>query len=82
MFLVFGQFFNQTNQTWQWQQIGGVCTSEHDADSYAEGFAINYGMTTKVVGRHETRMYLPPQRLGEQPLQWPEIRADMVIQPH
>lgn len=81
MFLMYGQFWNQTKQQWDWQQIGGSALSEMDANAYCEGFAIHYGMTTKVVGRYGTRMYLPPVQPAN-PLVWPEIRADMVEHPH
>lgn len=79
MFLVFGQFHNHTRDSWDWQQVGGVIDSEFDAKQFAEGFAITYGMTMKVISRTETTMYLPPAELG---LKWPEIRAEMIAVPH
>lgn len=60
MFLVYGQFWNQTRLTWDWQQIGGVCLIEDDADQYAYGFAVSYRIPCKVVGRSGVRLYLPP----------------------
>lgn len=60
MFLIFGQFWNQTRHTWDWQQIGGNSASEDDAHQYAEGFAKTYGVCSKVLGRHQTVLYLPP----------------------
>lgn len=81
MFLIFGQFHNQTKDSWDWQQIGGFCTNELDAVQFAEGFAINYRMTVKVTGRHETLMFLPPID-NEMGLNWPDIRADRIATPH
>lgn len=60
MFLVYGQFWNQTRLTWDWQQIGGVCLIEDDADQFAYGFAVSYRIPAKVVGRKGIRLYLPP----------------------
>lgn len=60
MFLVFGQFFNQTSQTWQWQQVGGMPTSQEDAEQFAYGFARDYGFACKIVAREWVKMYLPP----------------------
>jgi hypothetical protein len=80
MFLVFGQFFNQTTSQWQWQQVGGMPYDETDADQYAYGFARDYGMVCKVVGKKGTKMYLPPvDRLDEgTPLEWPAIVPEMI----
>ena len=77
MFLVFGQFWNQTTGAHNWQQIGGVCTSEQDAEQFAYGFAINYGMTTKTVGRKGVKMYLPPEKKADA-LQWPVLTPDVL----
>lgn len=60
MFLVFGQFYNQTTQTWQWQQVGGMPESLEEAEQYAYGFAQNYGFACKVITREGIKMYLPP----------------------
>lgn len=60
MFLVFGQFYNQTSQTWQWQQVGGMPTSQEDAEQYAYGFSRNYGFACKIVIRNGVKIYLPP----------------------
>lgn len=78
MSLIFGQFFNQTTGTWQWQQIGGTPTSTEDADQFAYGFARDYGIVVKVITRGAIKMFLPPLKDGEQ-LVWPEIQAEMLI---
>lgn len=78
MFLVFGQFWNQTRSTWDWQQIGGAAISETDAKQYAEGFAKTYGVPSKVVGKDGTTIYLPPVADEGQALEWPKIHANMV----
>lgn len=80
MYLVFGQFWNQTNQSWQWQQIGGTPTNREDANSFAYGFACNYNVVTKVVSREGTSMYLPPVVDEGQHLTWPEIHPEMMVQ--
>lgn len=77
MFLVFGQFLNQTTQAWQWQQIGGTPTNEDDANQYAYGFARNYGMVCKVVSRDGVKMYLPPI-VDESALVFPDIHPEMI----
>jgi hypothetical protein len=60
MFLVFGQFYNQTTATWQWQQVGGSAITSEEAEQFAHGFARNYGFAAKIVTRNGTRLYLPP----------------------
>jgi hypothetical protein len=73
MFLIYGQFWNQTRLTWDWQQIGGVCLIEDDADQFAYGFAVSYGIPAKVIGRKGVRLYLPPVKefLGQGQSDWP-----------
>lgn len=77
MFLVFGQFYNATADSWQWQQVGGTPWDEQEADQYAYGFARDYGIICKVVGRHGTKMYLPPET-PEERLIWPDIHPEMI----
>lgn len=74
MFLIYGQFYNQTKDQWDWQQIGGNAITLEDAKQYAHGFAQTYNTTTKVITRKETFMYLPP--VPE--LDWPEIVPGML----
>jgi hypothetical protein len=53
MFLIFGQFWNQTTLTNDWQQIGGTATHEQDAFQFAEGFCHAYKVNVKVHGRNQ-----------------------------
>ena len=60
MFVIYGQFWNQTRLSWDWQQIGGTPTNREDAHEFAHGFAQSYNVPTKVVTRLGTTMFLPP----------------------
>ena len=60
MFLIYGQFYNQTRLSWDWQQIGGTATYEEDAHAFAYRFAVNYRIPCKLVGRKGVTIYLPP----------------------
>jgi hypothetical protein len=82
MYLVFGQFWNQTVGSWQWQQIGGVPTNQSDASGFAYGFARNYGVCVKVVSRIGVEMYLPPIVDESQAQTWPMLEQEMIHQAH
>jgi len=79
MLLIFGQFWNQTSLTWDWQRIGGICENQKDAHDYAYGFAQSYGVACKVIERERTTMYLPPVADEGQALTWPHLPADQMI---
>lgn len=72
MFVIFGQFYNQTTHKWDWQQVGGSATSAEDAKAFAEGFTSTYGVATKLIGRYGTILYLPPITDESQFQTWPK----------
>lgn len=74
MYLIYGQFFNQSTKREDWQQIGGTATNKEDAEQFAEGFTKHYQVTTKVVGRSTQAMFLSRKDI----LVWPMIVADMI----
>lgn len=73
MYLIYGQFWNQTALAWQWQQVGGTATSQTDAEQFAAGFARDYGFAAKIVTRDGVKLYLPPV-LDESALQDAQIQ--------
>jgi len=82
MLLIFGQFWNQTRLSWDWQLIGGTPVDRSEADQFAYGFAQSYGVPTKVVTREGTTMYLPPVADEGQAQTWPLVGAAALIQTH
>lgn len=73
MFIIFGQFWNQTSLKWDWQQVGGQATSAEDAEQFAAGFAREYGLAAKIITRHGVKLYLPPV-LDESALQNAQVQ--------
>jgi hypothetical protein len=80
MLLIFGQFWNQTRLSWDWQRIGGTPTSDSDAHQFAYGFALSYGVACKVIERERTTMYLPEVADEGQANTWPALPAGQFIQ--